>query len=77
MKKLALTTLFTGVIALALAQKVNQSSWQQQVDYSIDVSLNDEMHTLLGEITLTYHNNSPVDLNEMYIHLWPNAYPIQ
>jgi hypothetical protein len=74
MKKLALTTLFTGVIALALAQKVNQSSWQQQVDYSIDVSLNDEMHTLLGEVTLTYHNNSPVDLNEMYIHLWPNAY---
>ncbi len=74
MKKLVLTTLFTGVVALVLAQKVNQSPWQQQVDYRIDVSLNDETHILKGEIMLTYHNNSPMDLNEMYIHLWPNAY---
>jgi len=74
MKKLVLITAFLSFLAVASAQQVNQSVWQQQVDYLIDVSLDDESHTLKGEIAITYYNNSPDDLNEMYIHLWPNAY---
>lgn len=66
---------FALVFSLALnAQKTNQSEWQQQVDYTINVSLNDVVHTLAGDISISYHNNSPNDLSEMYIHLWPNAY---
>src|SRR5690606_37371839 len=48
--------------------------FQQRVDYKIDVELFDEIRTLKGNLDLTYTNNSPHELNEIYMHLWPNAY---
>jgi hypothetical protein len=48
--------------------------WQQKVDYTIDVSLNDKLHTLDGFEKLTYTNNSPDTLKYIWFHLWPNAY---
>ena len=51
-----------------------QSYWQQQVNYTINVSLNDTAHSLLGDITIQYINNSPHSLDYIYFHLWPNAY---
>lgn len=58
-----------------LAQiKQAQSDWQQICDYTIQVELNDVEHTLSGNISLDYTNNSPQTLNKMYFHLWPNAY---
>ncbi|MEL7006014.1 MAG: M1 family peptidase, partial [Bacteroidota bacterium] len=33
--------------------------WQQQADYVIEVTLDDENQTISGEETITYHNNSP------------------
>lgn len=51
-----------------------QDYFQQEVNYDIEVSLNDENHTLSGYIDMEYINNSPDALKEIYIHLWPNAY---
>jgi len=51
-----------------------QSAWQQRTDYTIRVRLDDVQHRLRGDIRIEYHNNSPQALQEMYIHLWPNAY---
>jgi hypothetical protein len=51
-----------------------QADWQQRVDYWIEVELNDTLHTLSGKVKMEYFNNSPNDLNELYVHLWPNAY---
>ena len=48
--------------------------WQQQVDYTIDVSLNTAEHTLDGFMKMVYHNNSPDTLSFIWIHCWPNAY---
>jgi len=48
--------------------------WQQQVNYKIDVSLNDIDHTLDGYIKMDYFNNSPDTLFFIWIHLWPNAF---
>ena len=48
--------------------------WQQQVNYSIDVSLNDKEHTLDGFERIEYINNSPDTLKFIWFHLWPNAY---
>ncbi|MEI7736765.1 MAG: M1 family metallopeptidase, partial [Ferruginibacter sp.] len=48
--------------------------WQQQVNYNIDVSLNDAGHSLEGYIKMNYINNSPDTLNFIWIHIWPNAY---
>jgi hypothetical protein len=51
-----------------------QSYWQQQVNYTIDVTLNDADHTLDGFIKMQYTNHSPDTLSFIWIHCWPNAY---
>jgi len=51
--------------------------WQQEVNYTIDVSLNDQTHELDGFINIEYINHSPNDLAFLYFHLWPNAYKDQ
>ena len=72
-KNVILTFLLFNYLGVA-AQSKTQSSWQQQVDYMVDVKLDDVNHTLDGEIAITYTNNSPDTISFMYIHLWPNAY---
>ncbi len=56
----------------AKAQEGNY--WQQEVDYTIRVNLDDKRNYLNANIKMVYHNNSPTTLNFIYIHLWPNAY---
>jgi hypothetical protein len=51
-----------------------QSYWQQEVNYTISVKLDDKNHTLSGQESFVYINNSPQTLDFLYIHLWPNAY---
>ena len=54
---------------------VAQSSYfQQQVNYKIGVTLDDEKHLLQGQVEMEYINNSSVTLDRIYIHLWANAY---
>jgi aminopeptidase N len=48
--------------------------WQQQVNYNIDVSLNDADNTLHGFEKIEYINNSPDTLTYIWFHIWPNAY---
>ncbi|HPG11570.1 MAG TPA: M1 family peptidase, partial [Chitinophagaceae bacterium] len=64
--------LFLQITFLNLYSQENY--WQQNVDYTIDVSLNDKEHSLTGFETITYTNNSPDTLKFIWFHLWPNAY---
>lgn len=48
--------------------------FQQEVKYTINVSLNDSKHELSAFENIVYINNSPNELKEIYFHLWPNAY---
>jgi hypothetical protein len=48
--------------------------WQQQVNYKIDVALNDKEHSLDAYERIDYTNNSPDTLRFIWFHLWPNAY---
>lgn len=48
--------------------------WQQQVNYIIDVTLNDKERTLDGFLKLQYHNQSPDTLYYIWFHVWPNAF---
>ncbi|HEY1040113.1 MAG TPA: M1 family metallopeptidase [Bacteroidia bacterium] len=48
--------------------------FQQKVNYKIEVKLDDKKHELSAYEEITYKNNSPVTLNHLYFHLWPNAY---
>lgn len=51
-----------------------QSYFQQEVNYTIDVQLNDVKHQIFGTEEFEYVNNSPDALDKIMIHLWPNAY---
>lgn len=66
--------LLTLFIFFATVNTYSQNYWQQEVNYDIDVTLNDSAHTLNGFITIHYKNNSPTTLHEIWMHLWPNAY---
>ena len=47
--------------------------WQQQADYVIDVTLDDNLQTITGTETITYHNNSPDRLNYLWLQLDQNV----
>jgi len=51
-----------------------QSSWQQRVDHNISVSLDDSLHLLRGDEMVSYTNNAPQALQEIWFHVYGNAY---
>jgi len=51
-----------------------QSYFQQEVNYKIDVALNDNNNTLSAFEEFEYTNNSQCALDYIYVHLWANAY---
>ena len=62
------------VIVILPFKIFSQEYFQQEVNYKMDVRLNDVDHFLNANIEIVYINNSPGALNEIYMHLWPNAY---
>ena len=69
MKKITLVLLILSNLNLAA-----QEYFQQEVNYIIDVTLDDKNHTLDGTVHIDYFNNSPNDLDFLWFHIWPNAY---
>ncbi|MBK7713330.1 MAG: M1 family metallopeptidase [Bacteroidales bacterium] len=53
---------------------ISQEYFQQEVNHTILVKLNDKKHELDGYESIEYINNSPDTLNFLYFHLWPNGY---
>jgi hypothetical protein len=51
-----------------------QDYFQQEVDYKIQVRLDDVRNELFASETIKYTNHSNTELNYIYFHLWPNAY---
>ncbi|MBC7650163.1 MAG: M1 family metallopeptidase, partial [Deinococcales bacterium] len=72
MRYLIIFTFLFCKIATANCQIKNY--WQQQVNYTIDVQLNDKEHSLDAFEKIVYTNNSPDTLRFIWFHLWPNAY---
>ncbi len=70
--------LVTGILYVVLfmvnVKSYAQNTWQQRADYQINVILDDVNHKLRGDIVIEYQNNSPIALNEIWMHVWPNAY---
>jgi hypothetical protein len=48
--------------------------WQQQVDYSIQVQLDEVKHHITGTETVKYHNKSPHNLKYLWVSLDHNLY---
>ncbi len=47
--------------------------WQNQADYQMEVTLDDEKQTITGRETITYHNNSPDHLEYLWLQLDQNV----
>ncbi|MEO0284773.1 MAG: M1 family metallopeptidase [candidate division WOR-3 bacterium] len=48
--------------------------WEQKVNYKMDLELDTLKDILRGYEEITYKNNSPYILKELYLHLYNNAY---
>ncbi|HEY8399726.1 MAG TPA: M1 family metallopeptidase, partial [Cytophagaceae bacterium] len=65
------------ILLIALSTSLysyGQNYWQQRVNYTISVKLDDQNHSLKGYEEVQYINNSPDRIHFIYFHLWPNAY---
>ena len=70
----ALTGAAQSVQSTQSAQPIQPPYWQQAVNYTIDVTLDDASRSLDGFIKINYTNNSPDTLHYIWIHCWPNAF---
>ncbi len=73
MKKIFFFSFFLAQISL-FAQK---AYFQQEVNYKINATLDDVKHSIKGDVSMEYINNSPDALNEIWMHVWGNAYKNQ
>lgn len=61
----------SGLMLLSISSLM---AWQQDVNYDIQVRLDDQKHFLRAYEEIEYTNNSDSTLSYLYFHLWPNAY---
>lgn len=52
----------------------NAAYWQQDVYYQMDMNVDDKEESISGDQNITYWNNSPDTLYEIYFHLYQNAF---
>ena len=62
-----------GVVA-TLHASAQQASWQQRVNYAIDVNFDHTNHHYAGKERLVYTNNSPDAITKVFFHLYNNAF---
>ncbi len=61
-------------IIIPISSVLSQEYFQQEVNYEINVILNDRLHELNAFETVEYINNSPDTISFLFFHLWPNGY---
>ncbi|MCC6462763.1 MAG: M1 family metallopeptidase [Saprospiraceae bacterium] len=71
MLRTLLFVLFWAQTTPFFAQK---TYFQQDLQYQIQVTLDDRQHRLDGHIRMAYTNRSPDALPEIWMHLWANAF---
>lgn len=54
--------------------KPGEDYWQNETDYKIEATLDDQAHTITGKLTLEYTNNSPQELDFIWMHLEQNRF---
>jgi len=61
-------------ICIWIIANCQSNYWQQQVNFTIDATLNDKDNSLDAFEKIEYINNSPDTLKFIWFHVWPNAY---
>ena len=58
----------------SITAKVKSQYWQQSIDYTMSVSLDEKTSNYSGKQKLIYKNNSPETLHRVFYHLYFNAF---
>src|SRR5690606_3424314 len=74
MKKFLLLLITTSTAVFAQPKNPNPGSWQQHVDYKMDVTMDVEQCQYSGTQELVYTNNSNDTLTTVFDHLYFNAF---
>ena len=74
MNKLFHISFFFLLGSFACQKLKAQNYTQQDLKYNIKVKLNDVSNSLSAYEKISYKNNTTSSINQMYFHLWPNAY---
>lgn len=69
-----ITKILAAMLLIPAAARADKPYFQQDVSYDIKVELDPETAILAGIENITYINNSPDTLNEVYFHLYYNAF---
>lgn len=73
MKSIFSSILFWSMALFSVAQP-QPGYWQQQADYKMEVAVNEKNFTYTGKQEITYANNSPDTLKQLFLHLYFNAF---
>ena len=74
MKKLFSYLLLSALLGFTAHQLYGQNYWQQRVAYDMDIDFDVKKHRFEGQQTLTYFNQSPDTLHQVFYHLYFNAF---
>ena len=70
MKKLYLLLIALSTSVFAQHNHPNPGYWQQHADYKMEVKMDVENFDYAGTQQLTYTNNSPDTLHQVFYHLY-------
>ncbi|MCE7996775.1 MAG: M1 family metallopeptidase [Roseivirga sp.] len=69
--------MITCTIAVNAQQKATRQAnerWQQEANYTMEIDMDVETNRYQGKQTIEYTNNSPDELNQVFYHLYFNAF---
>ena len=72
LKQTIIYLLLTAVSLASYGQR--KTYWQQDVDYTMDIDVNEKSYQYDGKMKLKYGNNSGQELSKVYFHLYFNAF---
>ena len=62
------TLLFLSLLPFLVISQESSWRWQQEVDYTMVIDVNVENHTYKGTQNLVFTNNSPDDLDRVFLN---------
>ncbi|HLV92288.1 MAG TPA: M1 family metallopeptidase [Aequorivita sp.] len=63
-----------GNVYRTASGKPGPEYWQNSADYQLETSLDDKTHTVSGKVTIKYTNNSPEELDFIWLYLEQNRF---
>ncbi|RMA57264.1 M1 family metallopeptidase [Ulvibacter antarcticus] len=65
-----------GSVYRTASGKPGPEYWQNSADYKIEATLDDQKQTITGKLSLMYTNNSPEDLDFVWLYLEQNRFTL-